>query len=413
MKTTHKPKWIPLFSTNFLGVLNDNLLKNLICFISIYWVAEGNESIVIMLATGVMVLPYIIFSPLAGKYAKTKLKQRIVFFAKLVEIPIMLFAWSGFYFESIYIVITGMFLMGLQSTVYSPSKYGLIREIGGMEGISFGTGAIEMLTFLGVLLGTFFAGLLSDVKTYRLIFILVVVMSVAFSGFFAATKVKADEPEPLGGKMDSVNPIKFIIRMIRWAKKDVPGLNLTVFGLSVFWLIGSLIQMNLLIHCPQTLKMSNTATGVVMALVAVAVAAGSLLSGVVSKKKVEVGLIPFGGLGLALSITAIFLFNPSKIPFVILMITAAFSAGFFKVPLNAWIQDKVQGRDLGDAIAYNNLINFIFILISAGIFGWIESTFGTRIVFLVIGLFSWSIMIYLLLKLDGVKESFNRLLSRK
>ncbi len=324
----------------------------------------------------------------------------------------MLFAWSGFYFESIYIVISGMFLMGLQSTVYSPSKYGLIREIGGMEGISFGTGAIEMLTFLGVLLGTFFAGLLSDVRTYRLIVILIVIMLVALSGFFAATKVKADEPEPLGGKMDSVNPIKFIIRMIRWSDEKTKGLNLTVFGLSTFWLIGSLIQMNLLIHCPKTLKMSNTGTGIVMALVAVAVALGSILSGIFSKKKVEVGLIPFGGLGLALSITAIFIFNPAKIPFIILMVTAAFSAGFFKVPLNAWIQDKVQGRDLGDAIAYNNLINFIFILISAGIFGWIESAFNTQIVFLVISLLSWGITGYLLLKLNGVKESMIRLLGK-
>ena len=405
-----KPKWIPLFATNFFGVLNDNLLKILICFISIYWVAEGNASIVIMLATGVMVLPYIIFSPLAGKYAKTKLKHRIIFYTKLAEIPIMLFAWTGFYFENIYIVITGMFLMGLQSTVYSPSKYGLIRDIGGMEGISFGTGAIEMLTFLGVLLGTFFAGLLSDIKTYRLIFILIVVLLVAFTGFFSATKIKADEPEPLGNNMNSVNPVKFIIRMIHWSKKEIPGLNYTVFGLSVFWLIGSLIQMNLLIHCPQTLKMSNTATGIVMALVAVAVALGSLLSGVISKKKVEVGLIPLGGFGLALSISTIFIFNPSKIWFIILMITAAFSAGFFKVPLNAWIQEKVQGRNLGDAIAYNNLINFIFILISAGIFGWVESMFNTRIVFLVIAVLSWFITVFLFFKLKGVKKSVNRLI---
>ncbi len=405
-----KPRWIPLFATNFLGVLNDNLLKNLICFISIYWVAEGNESIVIMMATGVMVFPYIIFSPLAGRYAKTKLKQRIIFYTKLAEIPIMLFAWTGFYFENIYIVITGMFLMGLQSTMYSPSKYGLIREIGGMEGISFGTGAIEMLTFLGVLLGTFFAGLLSDIKTYRLIYILVAVLLVAVTGFFSATKIKADETKPLDNKMDSINPIKFIIRMIRWSKKELPGLNFTVFGLSVFWLIGSLIQMNLLIHCPQTLKMSNTATGIVMALVAVAVALGTLFSGIISKKKVEVGLIPIGGFGLALSVSTIFVFNPSKILFVVLMVIAAFSAGFFKVPMNAWIQENMQGRNLGDAIAYNNLINFIFILISAGIFGWVESMFNTRIVFLVIAVLSWFITVFLFYKIEGVKKSVNRLL---
>ncbi|HIE16361.1 MAG TPA: MFS transporter, partial [Bacteroidales bacterium] len=359
-----KIKWIPLFATNFFGVLNDNILKNLICFVSIYWVANSKASIVIMLATGVMVLPYILFSPLAGKFAKIRSKQKIVFWTKLSEIPIMLFAWMGFYFENIYIVIAGMFLMGLQSTVYSPSKYGLIREIGGTKGISFGTGTIEMLTFLGVLLGTFFAGVLSDIKTHRLFFILLAIMTITLSGFFAAVKLKANETKPLSGKMDSVNPIKFIIRMIKSSEKKYQGLNLTVFGLSSFWLIGSLIQMNLLVHCPQTLQMTNTATGFVMALVAIAVATGSFLSGIFSKKKVEVGLIPVGSFGLAISISMIVLINPGKILFIILMISAAFFAGFFKIPLNAWIQDKVQGRNLGDAIAYNNLMNFIFILIS-------------------------------------------------
>lgn len=401
---TNKPKWIPLFATNFLGVLNDNLLKNLICFISIYWVAKGKESLVITLATGVMVLPYILFSPIAGMLAKTRLKQSIIFYTKLSEIPIILFAWTGFFFDSIYLVITGMFLMGLQSTIYSPAKYGLIRDIGGMERISFGTGAIEMLTFLGVLLGTFFAGIMSDLKTYRLLTIFLVFLFISSMGFFASSKIRAEEKQPAKDNKDSINPIKFVIRLIQWSKQKVKGLNLIVFGLSMFWLIGSLIQMNILIHCPQSLKMSNTDTGIVMALVASSVALGSLLSGIFSKKKVNVGLIPLGGIGLAGSITAIYILNPGTVVFIILMITTAFSAGFFKIPLNAWIQEKVTGRNLGDAIAFNNMINFIFILISAGVFGIVESIFNTRIVFLVIGIFSWSITIYLSFKLAEIRK---------
>ena len=197
--------------------------------------------------------------------------------------------------------------------------------------------------------------------------------------------------------------------MVRWSAEKYPGLNLTVFGLSTFWLIGSLIQMNLLIHCPQVLGMSNTETGIVMALVAIAVATGSLLAGIIAKKRVEPGLIPFGGAGLALFVSMIVIFNPGKVLFVVFIVLAAFSAGFFKVPLNAWIQDKVPGRDLGDAIAYNNLMNFIFILISAGVFGIVEPASGSRMVFFIIAVLSWFICIFLFVRLKGVNDSIKRL----
>ena len=405
-----KPYWIPLFTTNFTGVLNDNLLKNLICFISVYWVAKGQASMVITLATGMMVLPYILFSPLAGRLAKRHSKRLIVKYMKLAEMPIMLFAVSGFYFANLYMVIAAMFLMGLQSTIYSPAKYGLIRDIGGEEGISFGTGTVEMLTFLGVLLGSFFAGLLSDVEQYRLLIITAVVMSVALLGYGASLKLKAEESQPDKDDNLSLNPILFIKHMFNWAKKEVKGLNVIVLGLSSFWLIGSLIQMNLLVYCPQELQISNSETGLIMALMAVSVALGCWLAGIISKKTVETGLIPLGGSGLALSILLIVILRPEKLWFVILILLAALSSGFLKVPLNAWIQAQVKGRKLGDAIAYNNLMNFVFILISAALFGWIDVAFGARMVFLTVALLSVILTLVLTIKVADSREKLKNLL---
>lgn len=131
-------KWIPLFTTQFLGVLNDNILKNAIIFISIFWLAKDDQALVIPIASALLVLPFVLFSPLAGKWSQTKSKQKIFEISKLLEIPIMGIAMVGFFMESIHIVMLAMLLMGIQSAIYSPSKYGLIRDIGGVEGVSLG-----------------------------------------------------------------------------------------------------------------------------------------------------------------------------------------------------------------------------------------------------------------------------------
>ena len=122
-------KWIPLFLTQFLGVLNDNLLKHLIIFIGIFWVSEDHREFILPAASALLVLPYIIFSPLAGYISQVKNKKTVVRIAKFAEIPIMAVAILGFQLESVITLLTALFLMGLQSALYSPSKFGLIKDI--------------------------------------------------------------------------------------------------------------------------------------------------------------------------------------------------------------------------------------------------------------------------------------------
>ncbi|MBT3209895.1 MAG: MFS transporter [Bacteroidetes bacterium] len=397
--------WLPLFSTNFLGVFNDNFLKNLICFVCIYWFAKENHSMIIAIASSLLVIPYIFFSPLAGSFAGTKSKVKIVRMAKLLEMPIMLIAIAGFYAESIYIVLFAMLLMGIQSAIFSPSKYGLIRDIGGVEGISFGTGSMEMLTFVAVLIGTFVAGVVSDIQNYREIILASILILVALSGWLTSKKIVAKESDPESISKESVNPVVFLRNSFKYAM-SISGLNYIVLSLSTFWFIGSMLQMNLLIYCPNSLGMSNTETGIVMSLVAIGIGLGCGFAGLVSKDKINLKLLPFGGTGLSLSISLIYILEPDGIVFKILLVLASFSAGLFKVPLNAWIQKYVTGRKLGEMIAYNNLVVFIFILISAGVFGLMESYFNSRIIFLIIAVFSWLITIVALLKIPNTAKQF-------
>ena len=125
-----RKNWFSLFFTNYLGVLNDNFLKTLACFICIAWVGKENESMVVTLASVALVIPYLLFSPLAGRLAKIYKKRKIVVWAKFAEMLIMVVAAAGFLMHSTVLVLSSILLMGLQSALFSPSKYGLIRDRG-------------------------------------------------------------------------------------------------------------------------------------------------------------------------------------------------------------------------------------------------------------------------------------------
>jgi hypothetical protein len=127
---------------------------------------------------------------------------------------------------------------------------------------------------------------------------------------------------------------------------------------------------------------------------------------VIARGKVMLGLVPIGGFGLASSLTLIFILPPNSTIFTILIMLAAFSAGLFKIPMMSWIQAHVEGRKIGDAIAYNNLMNFVFILASAGIFGGINSLLDSRYSFLAVAILSWFMLFLISQKLSGVKSGF-------
>ncbi|MCW3806329.1 MFS transporter [Plebeiibacterium marinum] len=406
MEKSNRFKWFPLFSTNFAGVLNDNLLKTLIGFVCVVWIGGEHKATLVSAAAALLVLPYIFLSPLSGKLAKEHPKALIIQWAKFSEILIMVIAITGFFMQNVYVVLFAMFLMGLQSCLYSPSKYGIIRDIGGKELISFGTGAMEMITFVAVLLGTFFGGLLSDADQYfnnpkmGTIIIAACMMFLAIIGWITSMGIHPKESQPEDDSEDTLNPFLFPIRWFKWCKKII-GLNYIVLSLSVFWLIGSLIQMNLYIYCEEYLNLSNTATGTIMALVAIGIGAGCYAAGVISNHKVKTILVPIGGLGMIICMLIIYIFSPKVTVFTITIISFAFFAGLFKIPLNAFMQDRVKGRELGPVIAYNNQMVFVAILFSAGLFKLIEGTFNSKMVFLAVLVITVFITIIAFLKIPG------------
>lgn len=356
-----------LFASNFLGVFNDNFLKNGIIFIAVAWSLPGwlsHSQLISIVASG-LVLPYLIFSPLGGKLAVRYSKLKIFSLMKLIELPIMLLAIVAFYMQWIGLAIASVFIMGIQSSLYSPSKYSLIRDIGGEKGVSYGSGLFETMAFLGILLGTFFASVVSD--HYTLLLYGAVLMLVALLGYIATRAIRAEELPMELSETSVYNPIRFVKENYRFAKK-FPHVNSAVFGSSSFWLISNLLQMNIIIHSKNVYGVSNIQTGMVMAFAAIGVALGTGLTGKLSGARVRSELIVPALTGM-IALLLIILFVPLSFSgFIVAVMLFAALAGMFQVPNMARVQHAELGRRRGEVIAYLNMANFLFILIGTAFF---------------------------------------------
>ena len=242
-------KWSDLLLSNFFGVFNDNFLKNAVIFIAVGWNLPSwlTQSQLISIVSASLIVPYLILSPLGGKLSVKYSRLKVFHFFKLIEFPIMFFAIIAFVYEWVILAVISVLLMGIQSCLYSPAKYGLIRDIGGIEGSAFGSGLFETMAFLGILMGTVIASLVSD--HYQTWLLSILFLLFAAGGYYFAKRIRAGEqvPDEASSLKIHLSPFKFLADSYRLAKL-FPGVNAAVFGVSVFWLIGALLQMNIIIH---------------------------------------------------------------------------------------------------------------------------------------------------------------------
>ena len=374
-------KFLPLYVTNIFGVINDNMLKTLVCFVAASWVDAEYKSLVVNLTVGALVLPYLFFSPLAGKLPQLYSKQQIIKIAKLAEVPIMLMAIVGFYFENICITICSVLLMGLQSALYSPSKYGLIKDIGGVKDISKGMGGMEAVAFLGILLGTVAGSFLAEdvsKEVYSMAFLL-----LAALGIISSFAIRAhEEPTPTN---TSVNPITFMQQTAQIVKQH-KGLPHVIHLLSLFWWMSASLQVALILYCPATLNLSPSQTGYLLTVTAIGIMLGCLVGGCLDTKRYMIAFTPLMGLIEAVLLIVVFAVPMSPIPFAICIALIAFVGGIFKIPLDAEIQKRVSSSQLNIVLAFFNLVSFIYIFLASATNVFITAFLPIRYIFLVLAI---------------------------
>jgi acyl-[acyl-carrier-protein]-phospholipid O-acyltransferase/long-chain-fatty-acid--[acyl-carrier-protein] ligase len=362
-----KNKWTALFLSNFIGIFNDNFLKNCIIFIAVNWTMPGwlTQSQLISFVSASLVVPYLFLSPLAGRLAVIYSKKQVFRLGKLIEIPVLILACIAFYFHWVMVAVLAVLLMGIISCLYSPSKYSLIRDIGGEEGVSFGSGVFEMMAFLGILTGTVMASIVSE--SYNQWIVFSIYISLAILGYITSRTIHAKELPENKDAVTTLNPVRFLIDSFRYARKYA-DVNSAVFGASAFWLIGGMLQMNLVIHSKHIYHASNTTTGLVMACAAVGIAIGCWFAGKISGNTVKKGLILIGILGMSFIFTLLTFIHLNIWLYVFCVFSVAFMGGIFQIPCLSMLQNSNLGRKLGDMIGYLNLVTFTLVLFGTFLF---------------------------------------------
>lgn len=372
----NKRSFLPLFITNFFGVINDNFLKTLASFVVLAWLGEGRKelySVFTGCTAAALVIPYIICSPLADRLTAVFEKRRILRYAKMAELPIVAVAIAGLFLQSIPLVVGAIILMGFQSSLYSPAKYALVRDVGGADRISTGMGGMEGIAFAGVLAGTIAASFAADkVGPWTWAGILV---GFAACGLLFSCTVRADEEK--SREFHSINPFRYLARAHRMAKR-YRGLNAVIFTLSVFWFVAAVLQQGIVVYGKQVLGLDSVHTGGILALAAVGIVLGQVLAGFVDRRRYLLGATLLTGWIAAALLLVLFFITSNAVLFAVVMGVLAFDLGFFKLPFDAEIQKVVKGPKLNTMLAYFNQVSFLFMFVSSLAYIGISWLFGPR-----------------------------------
>jgi 1-acyl-sn-glycerol-3-phosphate acyltransferase len=375
-------RFAPLFVTQFLGALNDNVLKNamvvLLTFQAANWTTIKPE-LLANLAAGIFILPFFLFSATAGQLADKYDKAALARLVKLLEIGIVLVCGAGFWLHSLTILFSGLFLLGLHSTLFGPVKYAILPQHLKSDELVGGNALIEAGTFVAILLGTLLGGLLAgsgDGTTW----ITIVGLAIAVGGYVASRGIPVAVP-PAPTLVISANPFSETWRNINFAREN-QTVFLSIMGISWFWLFGALFLAQFPAYTRNVLGGSETAVTLLLATFTFGIGVGSLLCEKLSAKRIELGLVPLGSIGLTLFALDLAFASPavpSPSPLGAIGLLAydqtwrvlldlaliGIFGGFFIVPLYALVQQRSNPEHGARIIAANNIMNALFMVVGA------------------------------------------------
>ena len=370
-----------LMGTQFQNAFSDNALKQLIILVLLAGAtasASGekkNDELVAMV-TAVFSAPFILFAMLGGWLADRNSKQRMMVYVKTAEMGIMAFAGVALWLESLPLLLGAIFLMGCHSAIFAPSKYGILPEILPHDKLSWGNGILELLTFLGVILGVVAAGIFSDafLKEGRAWIAGPILMAIAFVGWLLSRQVTpvpaADPTCPV-----RINPVTDLWRQLSIMKQD-RDLWRACWGNTGFYFISALVMMNMVVFCKDILKLTDTENSMMNVWLAIGIGIGSVVAGYASRGRIEYRLVPLGALGLALSTVPMGMDGVTADTFRICMGCLGFSAGLFIVPVVTVIQHRPSPESKGAVQGSVSSLSFLGIMAAAGVQWVSRDAFG-------------------------------------
>lgn len=378
-------KFLPLFLTQFLGAFNDNVFKSALSLLFVYGglVAAESQDIVVNLAAALFILPFFLFSALAGQLADKYPKEFLIRRIKILEIVIATFGAVAVFSGSVGLMLTVLFLLGLQSTFFGPLKFSILPQHLHESELIGGNAQIEMGTFVSILLGTLVGGVIAGQADSGFL-LTILIISVAVAGYFACRFIPhapAADPD-LVVNWNFFSETKNLIKMAM----ERHSIILSILGISWFWLIGSVLLAQFPALTERVLLGDTTVVTLILCVFTLSIALGSLACERLSGQHIEIGLVPLGALGIALaglhmyfSIENVatltlgvthrdwleFVGAPGSVRLLIDFALIGFFGGMFIVPLYAFIQANTPSDRRARIIAVNNILNAVLMVLGS------------------------------------------------
>ncbi|HEY1044749.1 MAG TPA: MFS transporter [Telluria sp.] len=375
----------PFFWTQFLGAFNDNLFKTALIVVLTYdalsWTTLS-PSMLSNLIPGLFILPYVVLSATAGQVADKVEKARLSRFVKVLEIAIMAVCAVGWLTHTLWILIAGVVGMGIHSTLFGPVKYAYLPQHLKQEELVGGNGVVEMGTFVGILLGQVTGTLLVAHGDAGVELVAAGALVTAIIGWLASRGIPVS-PAPAPELKVNWNPLTESVRNLAYSRQN-RTVFLSMMGNSWFWFYGAMVLAQFPVYAKDYLHGDQRVFMLLLTVFSVGVGIGSLLCEKLSGRKVEIGLVPFGSIGLsvfgidlyfaslaytnsaAVSVVG-FLVQEGALRILADIVLLGVFGGFFIVPLFALIQTRCDPKHVSRTIAGTNILNALFMVASAGV----------------------------------------------
>ena len=378
-------RFAPFFWTQFFGAFNDNVFKTALLVVLTYdalsWTAM-EPAMLNSLIPGLFILPYVLFSATAGQIADKLEKGKLARIVKVLEIGIMLVAAVGWMTHSLWVLIAAVVGMGVHSTLFGPVKYAYMPQHLKSEELVGGNGLVEMGTFVGILLGQVLGAAMVQVKPYGIELVAGATLLFALVGLVASYRIP-HSPAPAPNLKISRNPLAESIRNIKFSRQN-RTVFLSMLGNSWFWFYGALVLSQFPVFAKDYLHGDYSVFVMLLTVFSVGVGAGSLLCEKLSGHKVEIGLVPFGAIGLSVfGIDLYFaslgytgtatvdmaglLAQPGALRILGDILMLGVFGGFYIVPLFALIQTRCDPEHLSRTIGGMNILNALFMVAASGL----------------------------------------------
>jgi hypothetical protein len=376
-------RFLPLFLTQFLGAFNDNVFKNalviLLAFKASILPSGLSDVLAVNISAGLFILPYFLFSAIAGQMADFREKSALIFKLKIIEVILMTLGSFALFGENVYLMWGVLFGLGVQSTFFGPIKYSILPQQLAEKELIGGNALIESGTFLAILLGTILGGILI-VKDAGNIYISAIILLISVIGCISSYFIPKVEPLFLGQKV-SFNIFKQSVEVIKIANQKSSVFK-SILAISWFWFFGATLLSQFPILVKEVIGSSASLVTIFLTVFSIGIVIGSLLCEKLSFSKVEIGLVPFGSLGMIVflldfcfnlqsfeklnsSELSVFLDADKSYRILIDLFLLSVFGGFFTVPLYAFIQEEAAPENRSRIIGANNILNAIFMVVAA------------------------------------------------